>query len=82
VALLVGLTLCVPERFLPPLQEPEAVHEVALLELQVSVEEPPEVMLVGLALSDTVGAGFAGGAVTLMVAESEEVPPSPVQLNV
>ena len=51
----VGATLCVPEIDLPPLQLPEAVQEVALVDDQVSVDEAPLVMLVGFA-----GLGFAG----------------------
>jgi len=39
-----------------PLQPPEAVHEVAPVELQVSVVEPPLPMLVLAALSDAVAA--------------------------
>jgi hypothetical protein len=41
-----------------PLQEPEPVQEVALLELQVRVEAEPEVKLVGLAEIVTVGSGL------------------------
>jgi hypothetical protein len=33
--------LCVPLVAREPLQPPEAVQDVALLELQVNVEEPP-----------------------------------------
>jgi len=40
-----------------PLQAPEAVHEVAFVELQLIVELPPEAMLAGEALRDSVGAG-------------------------
>lgn len=39
-----------------PLQPPEAVHDVAFVELQLMVEVLPPLMLVGDALSDTVGA--------------------------
>ncbi len=60
-------------------QPPEAVHEVALVELQVSVEVPPEATLVGLAVSVTVGAD----AVTVTVADcGVPVPPDPVQASV
>jgi len=45
-----------------PLQEPEAVQEVALVELQVRVEAEPLLKLVGVADSETVGAGLAGVA--------------------
>ncbi len=49
------------------------------MELQVSVEVPPEATLVGLALSVTVGTC----AVTVMVADcGVPVPPDPVQASV
>ncbi len=61
-----------------PDQPPEAVQEVALVELQVSVEVPPEATLVGLAVSVTVGAD----AVTVTVADcGAPVPPDPVQVS-
>ena len=47
--------LCVPLVGWVPLQLPEAVHEVALVELHVSVEAPPPATAVGLAVSVTVG---------------------------
>jgi len=39
-----------------PLQAPEAVHDVAFVVLQLTVEAPPEVIVGGEALSDIVGA--------------------------
>ncbi len=66
------LTACVP------LQAPEAVQEVALLEVQVRVEPAPLVTLVGFALIETLG----GVAETVTVADCEAVPPAPVQVNV
>ena len=60
-----------------PLHPPEAVHEVALVELQVSVEAPPPAIDVGLADSVTVAAGTtATEAVAISL-----VPPAPVQVN-
>lgn len=50
----------VPLVALLPVQPPDAVHDVALLLLQVSAAVEPETTLVGLAVSVTVGA--AGGA--------------------
>ena len=44
-----------------PVQPPAAVHEVASDEDQVTVEILPDVMLVGLAESATVGAGAGEG---------------------
>jgi hypothetical protein len=49
--------LCVPLVAFAPLQPPEAVHEVAFVELHVSVEAPPLVTVVGFAVSVTVAAG-------------------------
>jgi len=52
---LVGDTARVPRVAFLPVQLPEAVHEVALVEDQVTIEILPEVMLVGLAENATVG---------------------------
>jgi hypothetical protein len=52
---LVGDTARVPLVAFLPVQLPEAVHEVALVEDQVTIEILPEVMLVGLAENVTVG---------------------------
>jgi hypothetical protein len=48
--------LCVPEVDFVPDQAPEALHELALLELQVKVEAPPELMEAGFAEIATLGA--------------------------
>jgi hypothetical protein len=57
-----------------------------LVELHVSIAVPPDVTLVGLAVSVTVGAGGGGGggAVTVTVAlvVAGVVPLAPLQLNV
>ena len=58
---------CEPEIALVPDQPPEAVHDVAFVELQDIVEELPELMEVGFTDSDTVGAIVT--AVTLTVAD-------------
>ena len=52
---LVGDTASVPLVAFVPVQPPAAVHEVALVADQVTVEILPEVMLVGLAENATVG---------------------------
>jgi len=52
---------------LAPVQSPVAAHDVALLELQVSVEELPCWIAVGLALSASVGGGVTGVTLTLTV---------------
>ena len=59
--MVVGATDCVPAVALVPLQPPEAVHVVAFVLDQVSVEAAPEVMDVGEAERVMVGAGVDGG---------------------
>jgi hypothetical protein len=61
-----------------PLQAPDAVQVVALVEDQVSVEVPPWATLDGLAVSETLG----GGAETVTVADCDAEPPAPVQVRV
>ena len=56
LGILIAPVLCVPLVALAPLQAPEAVHEVALVELHVSVELPPLPIDVGAAPRDAVGA--------------------------
>jgi hypothetical protein len=58
-----------------PVQFPEAVHDVALLLLQVSVAPPPLLTLVGLADSVTVGAGEAVPVVVAVDGAAECEPP-------
>jgi hypothetical protein len=69
-----------PEVVLVPVHAPEASQEVASVEDQVSVEDPPLAIDVGLAANDTVGTG-AGGAPTVTVVEVLAVPPSPVHAS-
>ena len=69
---------CEPLAALVPDQAPEAVHEVALEELQVNVELLPLATVLGLAAKVTVGAG----CVTDTVADCAELPPLPVQVRV
>lgn len=61
-----------------PLQPPDAVHEVALVEDQDSVELPPFATVLGLALKLTVGAG----ELTVTVEDCAALPPVPVQVSV
>jgi hypothetical protein len=61
-----------------PVQPPDAVQAVALVEVQVSVELPPLATLVGLALTETLGAG----AETVTVTDCAAEPPAPVQVRV
>ena len=60
-----------------PLQPPEAVHEVALVELQVKVDVPPLTIVVGFAVSVTVGLG----AIVTVADVALLVPPVPVQVR-
>jgi hypothetical protein len=62
-----------------PDQPPEAVHAVALLEVQVRVALLPLATVLGLALMLTVTVGFA---LTETVADWAALPPGPVQLSV
>jgi len=57
---------------------------VAFVDDHVRVADCPAVIDVGLADSETVGAGVAGGgtAVTVSVADCEVVPPAPVHDSV
>jgi hypothetical protein len=58
-----------------PLQEPDAVQAVALVEDQVSVVVAPVVTLVGLALSETVGADAGGVDKGGVLEDPPELPP-------
>jgi hypothetical protein len=70
--------LWVPLAVFVPVQPPEAVQEVALVELQVSVEDPPLAIDVGFAVSVAVGTGA-----TVTVADAAVlVPPAPVHVSV
>ena len=53
--------LAEPDMGSTPLHAPDAVQELALVELQVKIAEEPAVRLVGEALSVTVGAAGGGG---------------------
>lgn len=58
-----------------PVQPPDAVHDVALVELHVRVEEPPMATVVGLAVNTTVGTATA---VTVTAAVAGALaPPAP-----
>jgi hypothetical protein len=62
---------------LVPLQAPEPVHDVALVELHVSVAAAPLTTAVGFAVSVVVAA-----AITVIVAVTTLLaPPAPVQIN-
>jgi len=61
-----------------PLQPPEAVHEVALVDDHVKVEVAPLATVLGFELIVTVGAGV----VIVTVADCAALPPAPVQVSV
>jgi hypothetical protein len=76
------LIVWLPEVALAPDQAPEAEQEVALVEDQVSVEDPPLVTVVGFAASDTVGTGGGGGVpCTVTVADALALPVDPEQVR-
>ena len=70
---------CDPVTAVAPDQAPDAVHAVALLEDHVNVEEPPLLIVLGLALKLTVAEGFA---LTVTVADCAALPPDPLQVRV
>jgi hypothetical protein len=61
-----------------PLQPPEAVQAVALVDDQVNADVAPLFTVVGFAVSVTAGAGV----VTDTVADCAALPPAPVQVSV
>ncbi len=66
-----------------PLQPPEAVQEVALLEDQIKLVPLPLVTVLGVATKLTVGAAAVGAAaVTVMVADCDATAPPFVQVSV
>ncbi len=78
VAAVSGAVLWEPLVASAPLQPPEAVHEVALVDDQLRVEVLPLVIVLGLAVSVTAGAGV----VTEMAADCCALPPAPLQESV
>jgi hypothetical protein len=68
---------CEPLADFVPDQAPEASHAVALRLVQVSVAEPPELTVLGLACSVISGAA----AVTVTVTPCDAAPPGPVQFS-
>jgi hypothetical protein len=67
--------ISVPLVALAPLQPPEAVHEVALVELQVRVEVAP------LAMTEGVPVIVAVGMMLTATVDALLVPPVPVQVR-
>jgi hypothetical protein len=57
-----------------PLQPPDAVHDVASIELHVNVEEPPLATVVGAALRDAVGCVIGVTPTPPQAANSRDTP--------
>ncbi len=70
--------LCEPLMASVPLHPPEAVHDVALVDDQLSFDAVPLATVLGVAVRVTDGAGV----VTEMVADCDALPPAPVQVSV
>lgn len=69
---------CDPLMPLGPDQPPDAVHAVALVDDQLSLDVPPLATVLGLALKPTVTEGCA---LTETVADCAAVPPAPVHVK-
>jgi hypothetical protein len=70
--------VCEPMVAWEPLQPPEAVHAVALLDDQLNDEVAPLLTVLGVAVTVTVGVD----AVTETVADCTALPPLPLQVSV
>jgi len=79
VVLLSAPVLALPVIALLPDQPPEAVQLLAFVADQVSVDDPPLLMLVGFALKLTAG---LAGAETVTVTDRAALPPGPLQVSV
>jgi len=71
---------CDPLVALAPDQAPEAVHEVAFVADQVTVELDPLATVLGLAVTVTLGAAAVGVTETVTVCVA--LPPAPLQVIV
>ncbi len=65
--------LCVPLVALMPLQFPEALHDVASVELQFRVEAAPLITAVFAALRDAVGGGRLVGGATVVFPHATKI---------
>ncbi len=75
VAVLMPAVLWLPLLARAPLQPPEAVHAVALVELHVKLEVAPNATTVGAAANATVGTG----RIVTVADAGAVVPPGPMQ---
>jgi hypothetical protein len=76
VAVMAGV-VCEPVVALEPLQPPEAVQAVALVDDQANDDVAPLFTVVGFAVNVTVGAA----AETVTVADCTALPPLPLQVS-
>jgi hypothetical protein len=82
----VVLAVTAPVLFVPPvakapLQPPDAAHEVALVELQVSMDVPPPATTVGFALNVAVGRILTLPATVTVAVTAALGPPGPEQVS-
>jgi hypothetical protein len=75
------LVTCVPIVPKLPLQPPEAVQDVAFVELQVKVDVAPAATVVGFAVNSAVGAGGVVGSTVTVAIAAGLVPPAPLQVS-
>jgi hypothetical protein len=75
------LVTCVPLAPKVPLQPPEAVQDVAFVELQVRVVVAPAATVVGFAVKSAVGAVGVVGSTVTVVTDAGLVPPAPLQVS-
>lgn len=72
----------VPDVDFAPDQPPEAVHVVAFVEVQVSVDDPPLVTVAGFAANETVGTDGGGmEPETVIPTDSVALPPTPAHVK-
>ena len=66
-----------PDGWREPLHAPDAVQDVALVDVQVSVELPPLVTEVGLPVNVSVGAGVGVPFTVTVTLRTGLLPPAP-----
>jgi hypothetical protein len=76
-----GPVVSEPAVALTPDHAPDARHEVASLDVHISVAAAPLGTLIGLALSDTDGAAGGGAVSTLIVTDLVSAPPRLVHVS-
>ena len=79
-AFVIGPTVVLPEVFWIPDQLPDAVQDVALVEVHINISVAANATEVEAATKDTVGTG--AGAVTVSLTKALPEPPAPVHVSV